>query len=164
MTDSKKPVHNSELDKLKKRVAALEDRAKDAAAAIAAVQQLASQYEAENKELSELLARSKAAQDPLPDEFDKGRAASTVNRLLGIAEFEMSDDVEALLWTYALRRLGVLSGDEYERRKKRLLARDIDAAPSPEPPAAKGRRTHDESTGESKRARPTGPSQQEGQQ
>lgn len=91
------------------RVSALEERTRKA--------------EAASEKLSERL--QSLEDDPLPKQFDQDEAASTVDRLLGIAKPEMNDDVEALLWAHTLRRLGILSRTEYARRKKQLLARGI---------------------------------------
>ena len=128
----------SDVDELTKRVKALEDQAKAAEAARDEAEQRASEAEATVKELSMRLANVEAAEDPLPDEFNDAEAANIVDRLLGISKIDMSDDVEALLWAHAMRRLGVLTFREYERRKKRLLARDIDLVPSPIIPRADG--------------------------
>lgn len=139
----------SELEELKRSFTALRERVKTLEAANDHAEERASKAEAANEKLAERLANVEAAEDPLPDRFEEAKAAGIVDRLLGISKIEMSDDVEALLWAHAMRRLGVLSGKEYERRKKRLLARDIPPASSSSTPS-----TGDEKDGTAVGAKP----------
>lgn len=89
------------------------------------------------EELSERLAkleRVREAEDPRSATLDKEEAAADVDRLLtGTARIPLAEDVEALLWTYKLRRLGLLTAEEYHIQKKRQLGRVLDQSDNPPP-------------------------------
>lgn len=117
-----------------RRIAALEQAVEKADKARREAERRAELAEGENRKLAVRLADLEAAEDPLPEGFDEVEAARIVDRLLGISKLEMTRDVEALLWTNALRRLGVLDAKEYVRRKKQLLAGIAPGAAPADPP------------------------------